>query len=78
MKIEPGMLVEKADIDAFWVVPEFEGFGIVIGNAPRNPPFRSRNQWYTQFLVLWNDGQLLRIDEHSLQPYGTRHAHRPS
>ena len=76
------MLVEKTDIDAFWVVPEFEGFGIVIGGVRWKAPFRSRNQWrnqwYTQFLVLWNDGQLLRIDEDSLQPYGTRHAHRPS
>ena len=65
------MLVEKADIDAFWVVPEFEGFGIVIGDAPLNSP-------YTQFWVLWNDGQLLRIDKNTLQPYGTRHVCRPS
>ena len=72
--LKPGMLVEKADIDAFWVVPEFEGFGIVIGDAPDRAGHVG--QWYTQFWVLWNDGQLLRIDNHTLQPYGTRHGSR--
>lgn len=71
--LKPGMLVEKADIDAFWVVPEFEGFGIVIGEAKIDPHMHVHGKL---FLVLWNDGQLLRIDNHTLQPYGTRHGSR--
>tara|TARA_E500000331_G_C17010469_1_gene606171 strand:+ start:457 stop:729 length:273 start_codon:yes stop_codon:yes gene_type:complete len=74
--LKPGMLVEKADIDAFWVVPDREGHGIVIGKAPTL--VMEDGTWYTQTYVLWSTGEMLTIDDRTLQPYGTRRDERSS
>ena len=62
-KFKIGALVEKKDIDGFWVVPDREGFGIIV----------SRDEFYsTRCYVLWQDGILRNMHETTLQPWGTR------
>ena len=62
-----GALVEKKDIDGFWVVPELEGLGIIV----------AADEFATcRCYVLWQDGTLRKMHESTLQPWGTRNNHK--